>query len=170
MPRLLRPHIPLEPRCRVALRQLGEIWPDTVIKENRGKYGRLLRSLLEQLATLLNCELGHLDLDHNPALALREKVMRKGVHIGYRPDANDPEYLIYRERRDHVLKTQVRGEGAQFPDRVLIKRERRRAKSKPAPIFLKSKNENKIKNRKSKWAKRPFPKGRKFNADSRPDR
>jgi DNA-binding transcriptional MerR regulator len=29
MPRLLRPHIPVETRCRVVLRQLGEMWPTT---------------------------------------------------------------------------------------------------------------------------------------------
>lgn len=133
MPRLLRPHIPLEVECRVALRQLGEMWPDKVIGEwrygprNRARNFTLLRSrLLAQLCQLLNCEPVDLRLDHDPALGAREKVFnRNGKHVGYVPDANDPEYLIYREKHAHHIKTNVRGDGAQHPDRVLIKKNRR---------------------------------------------
>ena len=67
-------------------------------------------------------------LDHNPPLAVRDKIMRDGIVIGYKPDANDPDYLVWRTADDHRMKTNVRGDGAQYPDRVLIKRERRRNK------------------------------------------
>jgi hypothetical protein len=148
MPRLYRPHIPVEVRCRVALRQLGEMWPDQVIaarrhtgrdahikslgvlKSNSGGLGALLDESLAKLADLLNCEVGRLRLDHNPALGARE-IVAEGIKNGkrwatYRPDANNLEFLIYREKHAHHIKTNVRGDGAQHPDRVLIKRERRR--------------------------------------------
>lgn len=162
MPRLLRPAIPVETKCRVALHQLGEMWPDAVIDAHRRNLGRLLRGLLDRLGPLLGCEAAGLHLDHNPALAVRKKVMRKGVHVGYRPDANDPEHLIYREKHAHHIKTQVRGDGAQFPDRVLIKRERRREKRLKTVDFLKKPPDNKFKG-KSKWPKRSFPKSGGFS-------
>lgn len=143
MARLLRPHVPVEVRVRVALRQLGEIWPDEIIRlhqEARSSMGHLLKVRLERLAELLGCAVRDLRLDHDPALGAREKVFRKGQHVGYRPDANDPEHLRYRPHGpefhgSHLVKTNVRGDGAQFPDRVLIKRARRRereAKEKPS--------------------------------------
>lgn len=141
MPRLLRPYIPLEVRCRVALRQLGELFIDRAIDARRprrdagymvgvvglsgGGFGAYLDELLGRLAELLACDVKSLALDHDPALGAREKVFRKGEHVGYRPDANDPEYLIYREKHAHHIKTNVRGDGAQHPDRVLIKKNRR---------------------------------------------
>lgn len=161
MARLLRPAIPLEVRCRVALRQLGEMWPDSVIEANRRGHGRLLRDLLVRLAALLECDPRQLQLDHDPALAIRTRIIRNRIHVGYRPDANDPEYLIYREAHSHHIKTNVRGIGAQHPDRVLIKKERRREKRLKAVDFLKNRRETKIKH-KSKWPKRPFPKARRF--------
>ena len=161
MGRLLRPAIPVETKCRVALRQLGEMWPDAVISEHKRNLGRLLTSLLGRLASLLDCEPGALHLDHNPALAIRERIVRRGRHVGYRPDANDPEHLIYREKLAHHIKTNVRGDGAQFPDRVLIKRERRREKRLKNVDFLKGPRVTSIK-RKSKWPSRPFPDGRGF--------
>lgn len=165
MPRLLRPNIPLEVECRVALRQLGEMWPDKVIGEwrygprNRARNFTLLRSrLLAQLCQLLNCEPVDLRLDHDPALGAREKVFdRNGKHVGYVPDANDPEHLIYREKHAHHIKTNVRGDGAQHPDRVLIKKNRRiergpRPKRGP-PI----RSRGFQKGPKRPWGKRPFP-------------
>lgn len=148
MPRLPRPHVPLEVRCRVVLRQLGEMWPDEVIEQHRARprdayakglgvrpsIGGGLRALLDdrlgRLAALLDCSVADLRLDHNPALGIREKVMRRGEHVGYVPDANDPEHLIYRENHAHLIKTNTKGDGAQYPDRVLIKRQRRREKPK----------------------------------------
>jgi hypothetical protein len=132
MPRLLRPHIPLMVRCQVALKQSGEMWIEDYIREWKekrivlGGLGELLELKLEYIALMLRCERKDLRLDHNPALGAREKVFRKGVHVGYRPDANDPDHLIYREKHAHHIKTNVRGDGAQHPDRVLIKRERKR--------------------------------------------
>ena len=126
MARLYRPHIPLEVRCRVALRQLGELWPDQLLAEWDGPLGALLDLLLAKLGPLINdAEIVEFHLDHDPALAAREKVFRKGVHVGYRPDANDPEFLIYREKTAHKMKTNLRGEHGQHPDRVLIKKNRR---------------------------------------------
>lgn len=153
MPRLLRPAIPLEVRCRVAMRQLGEMWPDDVIAANKRGVGKLLRVLLGKLAETLGAEALH--LDHDPALGAREKVFKNGEHVGYRPAANDPEHLIYRDAAAHRVKTNVRGEHGQHPDRVLIKKQRRRER----PTSPK---------RKTAWKSRPlrsasrWPKGRKL--------
>lgn len=163
MPRLLRPHIPLEVRCRVALRQLGEMWPDSVLEVSDQAFGKLLADLLAQLAGLLGCAVTGLHLDHNPALGARAKVIRKGVHVGYRPAANDPEHLLYREKHAHHIKTNVRGDGAQHPDRVLIKRERRRERAsgspkKPSGVKRATVFRTKVSRPKTKWPKRSFPK------------
>lgn len=155
MPKLLRPHIPFKVRCRVALRQLGEMFPDSALDVPSHK--RLLDDLLVQLALLLNCEVSEFQLDHNPALGARQKVYRKGVHVDYIPSANDPEFLIYRIKHDHFIKTNHRGDGAQHPDRVLIKKQRRLEQG-PKP-----KRGPKMKGRgfappgrKQAWPKRPF--------------
>jgi hypothetical protein len=166
--RLLRPYVPLEVRCRVVLRQLGHRFPEsamtivktladrTIAPKHRKSIRASLNDAIDALAHKLNCTPADLHLDHDPALGAREKVWSKGEHIGYRPDANDPEYLVYREKHDHHLKTNVRGEGAQHPDRVLIKKERRRARgvtkkaSRPWP-------KRKMQGR-SDWPKRKFPK------------
>lgn len=134
--KLLRPHIPLETRCRVLLRQLGELWPEQCIataKEARS-LGYFVAGLKKQLSELLVCGPDELQLDHEPALENREKVFdRSGQHVGYRPDANDPNHLIYRTKADHQIKTNVRGDGAQYSDRALAKRERRRQRgNKPS--------------------------------------
>ncbi len=173
MPRLLRPHIPLEVRCRVVLRQLGEMFVDQAIENRRprrdagymvgvvglpgGGFGAYLDELLDRLAELLACDVKSLALDHDPALGARRKVFRKGVHVGYVPDANDPEHLIYREKHAHHIKTNVRGDGAQHPDRVLIKKNRRiergpRPKRGPP---IRSRGFQKCPKR--SWGKRPFP-------------
>lgn len=137
MPRLYRPHIPLKTRCEVLLRQLGELWAADFLAEH-GKSGKpwepLLDQLLAQLASLLGCEVSALHLDHDPPLAARQRWQRNpGAKMKYKPDANDPAHLIYREKHAHFIKTNVRGDGAQYPDRVLIAREKkRRAKKNPA--------------------------------------
>lgn len=164
MPRLLRPHIPLEVRCRVVLRQLGEMWPDQFF-ESANLIGwntrEMLDHLLGRLAELLACDVKSLALDHDPALGAREKVFRKGEHVGYRPDANDPEYLIYRERHAHHIKTNVRGDGAQHPDRVLIKKNRRIEAGPIKRRSAKIQNRGFSKGPKRPWGKRPFPKRRR---------
>lgn len=161
MPRLLRPHIPLEVRCRVVLRQLGEMWVDDAVSHRKTSARRFLDELLSALAELLGCEPKDLRLDHDPALGARQKIFRKGAHVGYTPDANDPKHLIYREKHAHHIKTNVRGDGAQHPDRVLIKKNRRiergpRPKRGPA---IRSRGFQK--GPKRSWGKRPFPKRRK---------
>lgn len=147
--KLWRPHIPVEIKCRVALRQLGEMWPDKVIEAHktrpsdaylkgvgvfvpRGGLGVLLSETLDKLADLLGCNRNDLRLDHDPPLAARPQ-HRKGLgrKTYYLPDANDPNHLFYRPHGpqfvgSHLIKTNVRGDNGQFPDRVLIKRERRR--------------------------------------------
>ena len=141
MPRLHRPNIPLSVRCRVAMRQLGELWPDEALKAHEGGLGAFLDRLLFKLAELLGCEVADFRLDHDPALATRRR-KGEGKKTRYFPDANDPEFLIYREKHAHHIKTNVRGDGAQYPDRVLIKR----AKNK----------RRKVRKRKARWASRPL--------------
>lgn len=160
MPRLPRPHIPLAVKCTVAVRQLGFLWPDQVVAEARSK-SALLDELLTKLAGLLGCEVKDLRLDHQPPLAVRDKVRnRAGEIVAYVPDANDPEHLIYRTAHAHHIKTNVRGDGAQFPDRVLIKRERHREK-KPKSRTRKAWGSRPFPARKVKIPSRPFPKGKR---------
>jgi hypothetical protein len=68
--------------------------------------------------------------------------------------------LLYREKHAHHIKTNVHGDGAQHPDRVLIRRERQRTKKKKADLadFRSALNK----------PKRGWPKGRKLQ--SRPMR
>jgi hypothetical protein len=157
MSRLYRPTVPLEVKCLVALRQLGEMWPERVIDENRANpsnsymarigastaahrsLGRLLTASLNRLAELLGCNVLDLRLDHDPPLAARLRYRRGlGKKTYYQPDANDPDHLKYRPHGpqfdgSHLIKTNVRGDNGQFPDRVLIKRERRRQERKAKP-------------------------------------
>lgn len=129
MPRLFRPHIPLEIRCRVAMRQLGEMWPDEMLSGWPRARGKLLVVLTHHLAELLGGTPSDLRLDHDPALAIRQKVYRRGEHVDYDPPANSIEHMVYRTVHAHHIKTNVRGDGAQHPDRVLIKRERKRVRA-----------------------------------------
>lgn len=126
MPRLLRPHIPISVRVEVATRQLGSAtFEDRVFREDEESLGAFLARLLAALAKKLGCGVEDLRLDHDPALGAREKVFRKGRHVGYVPAANDRDHLIYRGKHAHHIKTNVRGDGAQHPDRVLIKKQRK---------------------------------------------
>lgn len=169
MARLYRPAIPVEVRCRVVLRQLGEMFADDVIRANRfvpravptRSLARLLAEKLEQLAALLKCEVKELRLDHDPALGLREKI-GDGKKTRYVPDANDPEHLAYRPHGaehagSHDVKTRIRGDHGQYSDIVLIKRERRRERracNKPA-------KKARVLAKKTKWPKRSFQKRKK---------
>ena len=143
--RLLRPCIPLKVRCRVALRQLGETWSDTVLHSWHGNYGLLLERLLRRLAVKLEAD--KLELDHDPALVLRQQDFVKidgKMTLKFTPDAADVDHLIYRSDTGHRHKTHgVRREDSpEFSDRVLMKRQRRRERPK----------------RKKLWPSRPFPK------------
>ncbi len=138
-----RPYIPLAVRVEVALRQIKQV------AEPPMRFGRSDKDYLVVLLCLLFAvEPCH--LDHDPPLRVRRFNKRTGK---YTPDANDPNHLFYRTKDDHGIKTNVRGLRGQHPDRVLIKRERRREKPK--------------KKRPHKWASRPFPKGRGFQQRAR---
>jgi hypothetical protein len=176
MTRLYRPHIPLEVRCRVALRQLGELWPDEALKANEGALGDFLARLLSKLAELLGCKVSDLRLDHNPPLAARPRFRRGlGRKTYYQPPANDPDHLAYRPHGpefagSHLIKTNIRGDHGQHPDRVLIKRERQRREKRPKKRgqsywAMKRKLQNRpqfAKGRPLKSASR-WPKGRKIS-------
>jgi hypothetical protein len=111
------------------------------------------RAQLDALLSMLSTDGSPLHLDHDPALGARVKVLRHGEIIGYLPTANDPEFLIYREAGAHRIKTNVRGEHGQHPDRVLIKKQRRRERGS------KKRRSRPIPSRKNPW-----PKGRKLRS------
>lgn len=172
MTRLYRPVVPVEVKCRVALRQLGEMWPDKVIDEwrhtNRNKarnLGLLLSRLLPRLAGLLGCESPELRLDHDPALAARPKHRRGlGKKTHYVPDANDPDHLFYRPHgphhaKSHLIKTNVRGDHGQHPDRVLIKKARKLERGPKPKRGPKIRSRGFAASSKPKWPKRPFKQG-----------
>ncbi len=174
MPRLYRPAIPVEVKVRVALRQLGEMFPDDAIKAALGKRGRLgglLEQKLSELAKLLGCEVQDLRLDHDPPLGARPQERRGLGKTRYIPDANDPEHLKYRPHGpqfdgSHLIKTNVRGDHGQHPDRVLIKKQRRIERGprpKRGPKIrsrgFASKSGAKLRSGKQKWPKRPFRRG-----------
>lgn len=103
-----RPYIPLSVRVQVAERQLRQKHPGNMLLCT-GTFRQLTQK--EQLGCLLVELFGGeaYALDHNPALILRKFNQRTGK---YTPDANDPAHLIYREKHDHHIKTNVRGDGA----------------------------------------------------------
>lgn len=160
--RLPRPHIPIEVECRVALRQLGEMFPDDVIRGHKRNLGVLRDDLILRLAGLLfpGQEVVDFQLDHNPPLACRQQFKNgRGEVVRYVPAANDPEYLFFRERHSHFIKTNVRGDGAQHPDRVLIKRERRRGRKKRPKQKIRSRGFRKVARRRRRQL--PLPPRRK---------
>ena len=144
-----RKYCPVDVRCRVALRQLGELHSDLAIEQHRrmGALSDLLDMLKQRLAAKFGCMIADLRRDHNPALGDRELNRRTGR---YTPDENDPEYMEYRPhgaefQGSHDVKTRVRGDHGQYSDIQLIKRRRRREDKKTKP--------------KKKW-----PKGRKLQS------
>lgn len=166
MPRLLRPNIDLETKLRVLLRQLGEFWPDGLIEEVKKKreLGKMVEARSNALAQVLNCEVSALHLDHDPPLGARRKVYdADGNHIDYDPPANDPDHLIYRERRAHFEKTHIRGERGQLSDWALIKKNRRlERREAEAAGLMKPKRKAKIAAARKPWPSRPFPKRQRF--------
>ncbi len=97
-----------------------------------------IENLIPKLAALLGCEVGELRLDHDPPLAQRPQERRGlGRKTYYTPAANDPEHLFYRPHGpqhagSHLIKTNVRGDHGQHPDRVLIVKARKLEKRKAA--------------------------------------
>lgn len=154
-----RPYIPLDVRCRVALRQLGrseegiERW---MMQNHRDSGGGGYKAGLARLLSSLTEKLGvpgeTLHLDHDPALILRP--FKRGR---YTPDANDPDWLIYRTTADHLQKTTGRKPGAL-----------KTVTTKGSDIGLKAKFdrlEGRTKKKKSRpipQRKNPWPKGRGF--------
>ena len=151
--RLPRPYVPLSVRVQVAERQVRQ----RCVQWRGILYGLSepmpLALRLRRLLLALGIEEPH--LDHDPALAARKKIWHAGRVSRYDPDANDPDFLIYREAAAHRVKTNVKGDGAQYPDRVLIKRQRRLER------LIRPRTKRKIASRsfaktKMKIASRPF--------------
>lgn len=174
MSKLYRPTIPVEVKCRVALRQLGEMFIDDVIRSNRftprvtppRSLAMLLNNTLAALAELLKCEVKELRLDHDPALGLRQQIAEgQNMRLRYLPDANDPEFLCYRPHGaqhagSHDVKTRIRGDHGQYSDITLIKRQRRRDRRACKEPAKKARGLSLTK-QKTKWPKRSFPKRKK---------
>jgi hypothetical protein len=133
--RLPRPYIPWSVRYQVVHRQCKDKFPSINIPFGDDGWGpqwssRKLRT--ELLLVMLFSADGPYHLDHDPPLAFRKKIHNsRGEIIGYDPPANNPDFLIYRKATDHRIKTNIRGEGAQHCDRVLIKKIRRIEHPKP---------------------------------------
>jgi hypothetical protein len=126
--KLPRPYIPLAVRVAVAERQYwqekgisDEVWQSIKLGLTQEM---MLKGLLEQLFGT-----AEIHLDHDPALCNRKFNPRTGQ---YTPDANDPDFLIYRPVTDHNLKTRVRGDGAQLSDLALRRKFKRIEKRKRA--------------------------------------
>jgi len=134
--KLLRPDIPTRVRIKVARRQLEAFGASAeMLKRAEGERQDIyLDRLLTGLSLYLENLFRPLHLDHDPALVNRKKVFnRAGEHVGYKPAANNPKYLVYRTKEDHDRKTRVRGDGAQYSDLALARKnkriEKRRAKN-----------------------------------------
>jgi hypothetical protein len=135
-----RPHVPLSVCIQVAGRQIvehGILAKVQLMVLELSPTPRILLALM--LSALFDKEPVH--LDHDPPLRVRAFNEKTGE---YDPPANSPDHLVYRTAAAHRFKTNVRGEGAQYPDRVLILRARRRDKPK--------------RKRSRKIPSRPFPK------------
>ena len=153
--RLYRPTIPLEVRCRVLIRQLGDFWVDEALKENHGRLGLFYVELYGRLTALLGDV--RLELHHRPALVNRQKTVRDG-QTTYLPDANDPEFLVYLPQQEHDIETRVRGIGAQLSDlAVARKRKRKERKAKRTKRRWPSRPLKSA----SRWPKRSFKRGKR---------
>lgn len=133
--KLPRPHIPIAVKIAVAERQIVAILeqsrppedPDTdIAKTVRSIFGRW--GTKPYLSVLLLLVIGPppYHLDHDPPLWQRART-RSG---GYRPKANDPNYLVWRSKDGHRIKTYVRGDGAQLSDAAKRRKEIKRKVTK----------------------------------------
>lgn len=128
--RLPRPYIPLHVRVAVLERMFEKRYGRPI---GTGAPWTLRQKLDRDLYVLFGKDKVH--LDHDPPLMLRDTIKRNGK-IKYLPDANDPDFLIYRNADDHRIKTFVRGDGALRSDmaqRRYLKRVARKPKSKFTP-------------------------------------
>jgi hypothetical protein len=121
--RLKRPFVPIAVRLDVIARQLqrdGKLMAVLTVSA-------LTMKNSDRLAYLLKAMFGDepVHLDHDPSLVLRHYDDATGK---YTPDANDPEFLVYRTAEQHHEKTFLRN-GADFSDaakrRRKIKQERK---------------------------------------------
>lgn len=172
MGKLYRPHITLSVKVQVAERQVKEK-PNLdwgfylcVCWQNNSDRLEMLKRLL---AKRFKCEVKDLRLDHDPPLGARQ--IRSSLMDGkitkttYYPDANDPDHLFYRPHGpqfegSHLIKTNVRGDHGQHPDRVLIKKQRRLERASD-PAAKPRRPKQKLKSRGFDKRSRPFPKRRK---------
>ena len=147
-----RPYIPLKIRVRAAEIQATRMpripYQWWMFYHNAIEVGGL--SMSKRLGYLLEAMFGGEDvqLDHCPALCLRKKV-KDGR---YKPDANDPIYLVYRLKPDHLKKTTGRNPGAT-----------RTITTKGSDVWLakKFRKLEKPKKSRSKIPSRPFPKAKR---------
>ncbi len=103
--RLPRPYIPITARIAAAYRtanELGIRFPSSISRR-------------VQLATILDRAFGdtEVELDHDPPLSQRAFNAKTGK---YTPDANDPDFMVWRTADDHRIKTYTRGDGARRSD------------------------------------------------------
>lgn len=128
MTKLLRPPISDTIKAAVAVRQLRELRaPEETLLRTERRVGDYLERLLFALQVFMKTN-KPLECHHRPALANREKVYAsegRGVpliHVGYIPDANDPEHLFHLPEDDHDVETRVRGLRGQHSDLGLIRK------------------------------------------------
>jgi hypothetical protein len=129
--------------------------------------GILLDDCLDEFAKRLGCEASDLHLDHDPALENREKVFKCNVHIGYEPDANNPDHLFYRPYGpeffgSHKIKTLIRGDHGQLSDAGLARKRKRFEKKRAKKKIPSHRAHRSI--RKKAWPSRPWPTGRKMRS------
>lgn len=110
--------------------------------------GRGLRAKIRWLITLLFAG-QQVELDHDPALELRRFNARTGK---YTPDANNPKFLVYRTKPQHLQKTTGRAPGA---ERTVT------AKGSDTWLAKKFRRLERPKASKSKIPSRGFPKARR---------
>ena len=79
-----------------------EIWRPTISLQKRRRPGRPgLKAQRDAALLQLGLDPATAELDHDPALGLRERT----PDGGYIPDANDPRYLVWRTGEAHRKKT-----------------------------------------------------------------
>ncbi len=129
--RLPRPHVPIAVKIAVAKRQLAARGTVALfaapgpLQDAKPLSGK--RQLVSMLWTLLGDPPWH--LDHDPPLMQRVRT-KDG---GYRPGANNEDYLVWRTAEDHRLKTYIRGDGAQLSDAGKRRKEIRRKRKATRP-------------------------------------
>jgi len=118
-----RPYIPIAVRVEVAERQVKALcdasiipsiwWPLYESASETMTIGNRLLTLLLRMSDVVGG--AKFELDHFPALILRDfKVdRRKPPAAWYSPNANDPEFLLYRPSDAHQHKTTGRKPGAE---------------------------------------------------------